>query len=105
MEGGLRSPVPVCPAGRQELPPLFPGLNLPEWGIRLYALEKGGSSPMEMELTYQERDCLLEILDTALRNKLTEKQVTSGCGIQRYLEREINLLEGMKSKFLPIEVV
>jgi hypothetical protein len=60
---------------------------------------------MEMELTNQERDCLLEILDTALRNKLTEKQVTAGCGIQRYLEREINLLEAMKSKFLPVEVV
>jgi hypothetical protein len=59
---------------------------------------------MDMELSEQERDCLLEILDAVLRDKHSQMQLTTGGGIGRYLEREINLLENMKSKFLPVEV-
>jgi hypothetical protein len=59
---------------------------------------------MDMELSEQERDCLLEILDAALRDKHSQMRVTAGDGIGRYLEREINLLQNMKSKFLPVEV-
>ncbi len=60
---------------------------------------------MDMDLSVQERDCLLEILDAALRDRHSQMRITAGVGVERYLERQINLLEGMKSKFLPVEVV
>ena len=59
---------------------------------------------MDMELSEQERDCLLVILDAALRDRHSQMRITAGVGIERYLEREINLLENMKTKFLPVEV-
>ncbi len=60
---------------------------------------------MDMDLSVQERDCLLEILDAALRDRHSQMRLTAGVGVERYLERQIGLLENMKSKFLPVEVV
>ena len=60
---------------------------------------------MDMDLSEQERDCLLEVLDAALRDKHSQMRITAGVGVERYLERQIGLLENMKSKFLPVEVV
>jgi hypothetical protein len=60
---------------------------------------------MDMDLSEQERDCLLEILDAALRDKHSQMRFTAGVGVERYLERQINLLESMKTKFQPVEVV
>jgi len=59
---------------------------------------------MDMDLSDQERDCLLEILDAALHDRHSQMRLTAGVGVERYLERQINLLESVKSKFQPAAV-
>ncbi len=59
---------------------------------------------MDMDLSEQERDCLIEILDAAVRDRQCQLRHIGGSGVERYLERQIGLMENVKSKLLPLEV-
>ncbi len=57
-----------------------------------------------LSLTEQERDYLLVLLDSALREKLHELHHTYSSDFKRLLQRNAALIEGLKSKLLAAEV-
>jgi len=61
---------------------------------------------MDLNLTEQERDYLLEALDAAFRDSESVMRHTYGSEFKRYLQRRMTLIEGIKSKLsvVPEEV-
>ncbi len=53
---------------------------------------------MDLTLTDQERDYLLETLDAAYRDSESVMRHTYGSEFKRYLQRRMALIEGLKSK-------
>jgi hypothetical protein len=59
---------------------------------------------MELELTEQEWEYLLELLDGSFRMNESELHHTDESHRRRYLQQRIGLIEGLKSKLLPVGV-
>ena len=59
---------------------------------------------MEVYLTEQEHEYLLAVLDAGLRDQRTQLPHLLAIDQKRYMERQIGLVEGLKSKLLPVEV-
>lgn len=54
-----------------------------------------------IELNEQERECLLEVLETAQKEKLHELHHTDSSDYKRLLRHRLEILEALSAKLLP----